>query len=87
MPLPRFILGMVAVLIVFAVTTYILTHSLAVTLVQTIISAVLIQAGYFVTILLLVRRESRQKVDSQAAPKPEKTARPSLNEEKRPGGI
>lgn len=87
MPLPRFLLGMTVVLVVFAVTTYFLTHSLTVTLVETIICAVLIQAGYFVTILLLVRQTQRKERDHGAATKSEKNAEPSLEEEKRPGKI
>jgi exopolysaccharide production repressor protein len=86
MPLPRFILGMIAVLIVFAATTFLLTHSLAITLVQTFISAVLIQAGYFITVLLMVRRESRKKIEGPAA-KPEANTHPSLDKQKRPGQI
>lgn len=56
---PRALISMLAVLMVFAGVTYSLNGSIATTIWQTIVCAVIIQAGYFVGILLMVRRESR----------------------------
>lgn len=63
-----FLRGLICVLLVFAITTYLLTHSLWSTFIQTVICAVLLQAGYFAAVLFLVwRREGRRKVDDAAA--------------------
>ncbi|MBP2233545.1 exopolysaccharide production repressor protein [Sinorhizobium kostiense] len=58
---PRFFVSMVGALAAFAVTTYYLTGSLSATVVQTLICAVLIQVGYFLTILLMVWKEARRR--------------------------
>ena len=62
MSFPRFLVGMVSVLLVFAVWTYALTGSLGSTLLQTLICAVLIQLGYFLVILILVARGEREAI-------------------------
>ena len=54
---PRAFISMIAVLIVFAVAAYFMTGSLGQALVHTIICAVLLQVGYFIGVLYLVRRE------------------------------
>ncbi len=54
---PRVLVSMLAVLIVFAVSTYVIHGSVLTAVVQTMICALLIQAGYFVCVLFLVRRE------------------------------
>lgn len=54
---PRVIVSMSIVLVVFAGATYFLHGSAFATLWQTILCAVLLQAGYFVCILFLVSRE------------------------------
>jgi exopolysaccharide production repressor protein len=54
---PRVIVSMSIVLVVFAVATYFLQGSAVATLWQTILCAILLQAGYFVCILFLVSRE------------------------------
>ncbi|WP_157019521.1 exopolysaccharide production repressor protein [Mesorhizobium xinjiangense] len=56
MSIPLFLRGFLAVLAVFALTTYIATQSLWTTLVQTLICAVLIQFGYFVAVLFMIWR-------------------------------
>lgn len=62
MSFPRFLVGMVSVLLVFAVSTYAMTGSLGSTLWQTLICAVLIQLGYFLIVLILVARGERETV-------------------------
>lgn len=57
MSFPRFLVGMVSLLIVFGVVTYAMTGSLGSTLLQTLICAVLVQIGYFLVVLILVARE------------------------------
>jgi exopolysaccharide production repressor protein len=54
---PRVFVSMIAVLIVFAVATYVMTGSFLTALVETVICAVILQVGYFICILYLVRRE------------------------------
>lgn len=58
---PRFFVSMAGALAAFAVATYYLTGSLASTVVQTLICAVLIQVGYFLAILFMVRKEARRR--------------------------
>ena len=58
---PRFFLSMVFALAAFAVVTYLSSGSLATTAIQTLICAVLIQVGYFVAVLFLVRRTARAR--------------------------
>jgi exopolysaccharide production repressor protein len=54
---PRVIVSMSIVLVVFAVATYFLQGSAVATFWQTILCAILLQAGYFIGILILVSRE------------------------------
>ncbi|RWE57031.1 exopolysaccharide production repressor protein [Mesorhizobium sp.] len=56
-----FLRGLIIVLSAFAISTYLLTASLWSTFVQTLICGILVQIGYFVAILLLVRRRSVSK--------------------------
>ncbi|ATU92284.1 exopolysaccharide production repressor protein [Phyllobacterium zundukense] len=56
MRFPRFLIGLLAALLVFGVTTYLITNNFWLTLGQTLICAFLIQLGYFAVILWLVRR-------------------------------
>lgn len=60
MSLPRFLAGMISVLVVFAISTYVATGSIGTTLVQTLICAVLLQLGYFLVVLFLVARGERK---------------------------
>ncbi|MCO6392608.1 exopolysaccharide production repressor protein exox [Aliihoeflea aestuarii] len=52
-----FLRGFLVAIAIFAVVTYALTQSVATTLINTLICAVLIQAGYAVAVLWLVARE------------------------------
>jgi exopolysaccharide production repressor protein len=61
MSFPLFLRGLVGVLLVFAITTYLITGSLWTTFVQTVICAVLIQVGYFAALLFLVWRLAGKK--------------------------
>lgn len=70
---PRVFLSMGCVLLVFATAAYWLSRSASTALLATIVSAVLLQVGYFVCILYLVRQEEyrrHQNTDTvgQAAP-------------------
>lgn len=58
---PRVFASILGVLIVFAIATYALTGSIGTTLWQTGVSAVLLQVGYFVGVLILVARAERSK--------------------------
>ncbi|RWX79322.1 exopolysaccharide production repressor exox [Neorhizobium lilium] len=62
---PRVFVSMLAVLIVFAVSSYLIHGSIVTALIQTLICTVIIQAGYFVGIFYLVRRE---KLRSEGIP-------------------
>jgi exopolysaccharide production repressor protein len=66
MSFPRFLIGMVSVLLVFAVSTFAMSGSLGSTLLQTLICAVLLQVGYFLVILVLVARGDRETTTSKA---------------------
>jgi exopolysaccharide production repressor protein len=61
MSLPRFVLGMLGVLVVFAVATFAATQSLWATFLQTLLCAVLIQIGYFAAVLVMVWRSKDRK--------------------------
>ncbi len=58
---PRFFLSMLFALVAFAVVTYLATGSFATTAIQTLVCAVLIQLGYFATMLYLVRQEAKAR--------------------------
>jgi exopolysaccharide production repressor protein len=78
MSFPKFLMGMLGVLIAFAVTTYMMTQSFWATLIETLICAVLIQVGYFGVILLLVKREKDGAAETQKpAPLDEASAKKS----------
>jgi exopolysaccharide production repressor protein len=51
-----FLRGLVGVLVAFAIVTFLVTHSLWTTLIQTAICGILIQIGYFAVVLFLVWR-------------------------------
>ncbi|PRD42545.1 exopolysaccharide production repressor protein exox [Phyllobacterium phragmitis] len=67
MSFPKFLVGMLGVLIAFAVTTYMMTHSFWMTVIQTLICAVVIQIGYFGAILFLVMREKSRNAGKQVS--------------------
>ncbi|MEW9617605.1 exopolysaccharide production repressor protein [Shinella sp. S4-D37] len=52
---------MAIALVAFAVVTYLSTGSLATTALQTFLCAILIQVGYFLATLFLVRREAKER--------------------------
>ncbi|WDZ80993.1 exopolysaccharide production repressor protein (plasmid) [Ensifer adhaerens] len=58
---PRALVSMLGALAVFAIVTYFLNGSLASTLIQTLICAVLMQVGYFLAVLYLVWKKAREK--------------------------
>ena len=55
-----FLRGLVVVLLVFAITTYLITGSMWSTFIQTVICAILVQVGYFAAVLFLVWRSGRR---------------------------
>jgi exopolysaccharide production repressor protein len=59
MSLPLFLRGLVVVLVVFAVVTYLITGSVWTTFVNTVICAVLVQVGYFAVVLFMVWKAPR----------------------------
>ncbi|WP_265519663.1 exopolysaccharide production repressor protein [Nitratireductor luteus] len=59
MSFPLFLRGMLLTLTVFAITTYIVTQSWWLTLISTLACAVIIQIGYFATILVMIWGPSR----------------------------
>ena len=70
---PRVFISMLGALIVFAIATYALTGSISMTFWQTVISAVLLQIGYFIGVLFLVSRAARNKRLAETAEHPPKT--------------
>lgn len=80
MRLPRFVLGMLAALLAFGLVTYYLTGAFWTTLLQTIVCAVLVQAGYFIVILFLVSRTKAPQNDRAAF-----RERADISKEKRDG--
>ena len=58
---PRVFVSMIGALAVFAIATYCLNGSLAKTLIDTAISAVLLQVGYFGGVLFLVWKENKTR--------------------------
>ena len=74
MSLPRFLLGMLGVLFVFAIATYVATLSVWTTFIQTLLCAVLIQLGYFIAVLFLVWRGKDKKQDQASSVAPQSPA-------------
>ena len=66
-----FLRGFVGALLVFAVTTYVITGSLWSTFIQTVVCAVLVQIGYFAAVLFLVWRSRAARKDEVSMPKSE----------------
>lgn len=65
-----FLRGFLGALVVFAVVTYLVTHSLWTTLINTVICAVVIQVGYFIAVLAMVWRSGSSKVSETARKEP-----------------
>lgn len=66
-----FLRGLIGVLVVFAITTYVITQSFWTTFIQTLICAVLLQIGYFAAVLFLVWRSSAKPVADESPAKGE----------------
>lgn len=79
-----FLRGLIGVLLVFAITTYVITQSLWTTFVQTLICAVLLQIGYFAAVLFLVWRSADKAKEEGSAEKDD--ALPNLPKEDHPAG-
>lgn len=58
---PRVFISMIGALSVFAIVTFILTGSAWTTAWQTLVCAVLVQAGYFIAVLFLVAKEGKDR--------------------------
>jgi len=56
---PRVFISMTVVLFVFALSAYFISGSVFTAFIHTLICAVILQAGYFIGILYLVRREKK----------------------------
>lgn len=65
MRFPNFLIGMLGVLVAFAITTYVITQSFGAMIVQTLICAVVIQIGYFLAVVFLVAREKPRKIEKK----------------------
>ncbi|MCT7377842.1 exopolysaccharide production repressor protein [Chelativorans salis] len=74
MSFPLFLRGMLIALTAFAITTYIVTQSAWTTFLSTLACAVIIQTGYFATILIMVLWPSRGGESDGEVPEGEKTA-------------
>ncbi|WP_353643825.1 exopolysaccharide production repressor protein [Mesorhizobium sp. WSM2239] len=79
-----FLRGLIGVLLVFAITTYVITQSLWTTFIQTLICAVLLQVGYFAAVLFLVWRSAGNAKHEESAAKDE--ALQNLPKEDHPAG-
>ncbi|WP_455189851.1 exopolysaccharide production repressor protein [Foliimonas ilicis] len=64
MPFLLFLRGFLAVLLAFALVTFIVTQSVWTTFIQTLICAVLLQVGYFIAVLFLVWRSGHKDTAS-----------------------
>lgn len=64
---PRVFVSMVGVLLTFAVASYWMSGSFWTVLFQTALCAIILQIGYFIGVLYLVRREKQQR-DGQENP-------------------
>ena len=62
MSLPRFVKGLLIAVMVFGIATYAITQSWWLTFVETLICALLIQAGYFGTGIFLVWRSKDKRL-------------------------
>lgn len=64
---PRVFISMTLVLLVFAVSDYFISGSVYTALIHTLICAVILQAGYFIGVLYLVRREKKLREEGLPA--------------------
>ena len=68
MSFPLFLRGMLFALAAFAITTYFLTQSIWLTVLWTVLCAVIIQVGYFVGVLLMVWGQAGKSGNGQTPP-------------------
>lgn len=68
MSFPRFLVGMISALLVFAVWSYVASGSLGATLWQTLVCAVLLQVGYFIAVLFMVMRGEKTTAPKRQIP-------------------
>lgn len=86
-----FLRGMLIALAAFAITTYVVTQSAWTTLVWTLGCAVLIQIGYFATVLILVwgtpqRRDGDgDALEDEGFQSPRKSDKPAGDADRLPG--
>jgi exopolysaccharide production repressor protein len=78
-----FLRGLVGVLLIFAITTYLITGSAWTTFIDTVIVAVLVQVGYFAAVMFLVWRQSAAKSSETAA---QSEAAQGLAKDEKPAG-
>lgn len=64
---PRVFVSMLGTLVVFAVAAYVMSGSFWTALTETILCAVILQVGYFIGIVYLVRREKAQMESTRSA--------------------
>lgn len=64
---PRVFVSMMATLIVFAIGSYWISGSFYTTIIQTVLCAIIIQAGYFAGVVYLVRRETLKAREAAGA--------------------
>ncbi|HBF32382.1 exopolysaccharide production repressor protein [Rhizobium sp.] len=58
---PKVFFCMIAVLLVFAASTYYLSDSISETIIKSIIAAIVLQVGYFIGIVYFVAKEARAR--------------------------
>lgn len=78
---PRVFISMIGALSIFAIVTFILTGSAWTTAWQTLVCAVLVQAGYFIAVLVLVAKEGRDRRSAAQRQSPVST---SASDDKEP---
>lgn len=80
-----FLRGFILVIVVFAITTYVITGSLWNTLIQTVVCAVLIQVGYFAAVLFMVWRSRGKTATPEGEVAPAKEEQPATKIARLPG--
>lgn len=73
---PRVFVSIIGTLAVFAVAAYLISGSFLTALTETVICAVILQIGYFLGILYLVRREAQEKSSNRSPDAAANTSRP-----------
>jgi exopolysaccharide production repressor protein len=80
-----FLRGLIGMLLVFAITTYVVTQSFWTTFIQTVVCAVLAQIGYFAAVLFLVWRSADTRKNETVEGSPTRD-QPSGKVGRLPGG-